>query len=348
MLGSWYPTYPDRVDPTPGLHAAHQRPFFFDPEPIPTPDVPIAEQGWRGSAPDTIDRRPSMHAAPYFFFVGEPSDFPPAEFLDWAAAYPDQIARVEPHPSGMPSVFPTLDPQGFLPPDLSWEPELPTQVDRVETHASRMPSVFQTLAPELFPVDDLRWEPEYPDAVDRRTLPTADVPFYFAPERTPDAPFDPATLTWLPTLPAFARGPEPHAHRDPAVFFDPEPIPDVVPDVVPSVYPDLLHRVQPQAAVFVFEPINIGTELRVTQMPVEAVQVDDAIELRVTQLPVEVAQVDDTIETRLTQMPIEIVHTGDCPTFEPSVPPPAGLPPPCPPVAPIAVSSHDCPPTGTK
>ena len=62
------------------------------------------------------------------------------------------------------------------------------------------------------------------------------------------------------------------------------------------------------------------TDVRITQLPVEVVQQDDAIDVRLTQLPFEVVQRED-VDVRLTQMVIEIVHSGDCPDqpFTPSV-----------------------------
>lgn len=384
VLGSWYPTYPDLIDPTAGLHASQQRPFFFNPDPIPTPDIPIPQQNIRPVYPDTIDRRPSMHAAPYFFFVEEPTDLPPeAEEMGWQPSYPDQIARLTTHPSDMPSVFAVYDPDDFPVPVLSWEPELPTQVSRVEAHASLMPSVFLTLVP-----DDLSWEPEYPDQVAHRPG-REQSPFYFAPEREPAAAFDPADLSWTPSYPdAVARAtvypadaptvflnlaPEnftpplgswygsypdfataqtrPHASTVPAFFMDPQPITGAVVPLASTWYPSypvILPRIIPTQPVYVFEPGFFPNPTRITQMPIEVPQIDDTISTRITQMPMEVAQVDDTIATRATQVAIEIVHTGDCPTFTPSVPPPVGNPPPCPPVGPTVVASHDCPPVGTK
>jgi len=213
--------YPDAIEPTRGLHASQQRPFFFDTEPIPNPVPDVVSSSY----PDQVEPPRGLPTAlrPSFF---APAFWPPntdVPKLAWTPVYP---GRIDPPQGLTPSLHPSFfQPAAWAPnisgPAIGWLPVYPTTLPQWDatTHASRIRSVFFDPADLKIDVDQLAWHPVYPDALPQWALSvhTSRIPSYAEPGFWPPNTTIP-DLSWSPVYPDFARVAELHASQIPSVF----------------------------------------------------------------------------------------------------------------------------------
>lgn len=162
-VGSWFPVYPDRVEPKRALTAAIVAGAFFFASNSSIPPPPLS---WAPVAPAAIDRV-VYRAATQQSLALWPVPIPGAAVvpaLSWLAHYPDLIA---PKPSLRPASQQALAlPPYVTPPVLSWRAQYPDRIHRV-TYAARHQ---QALALYPLPIPNvpydaatLSWWPHYPD-----------------------------------------------------------------------------------------------------------------------------------------------------------------------------------------
>jgi len=125
---TWYPTFPERIEPSKGLRADLQQVFTININPIPRPAVPDGLP-WRTQGPDWLPGHPPVRVD----LVRVTTPIAPTIPLDlrWAPIYPDARGRlvltttgvvVTPLVPDLPSVEVATSAQAFYP-DYLWPPQ---------------------------------------------------------------------------------------------------------------------------------------------------------------------------------------------------------------------------------
>jgi hypothetical protein len=242
---------------------------FFDPAPI---VFDAAELAWLPAQVEVIQPLPRQHAA--FFFDPQPPAFAPETF-----PWPQAVDVVRPLPTQHTSVFFEAEPSDTpsTAEALGWRPEAPDDLVRPVELRYAYPSVFYVGEPaDVEPdAEEAGWLPTYPDFARGQALhPSAEPWLFFHPEPFPESP----ELAWSPVYPdAIDR--RRTLPSDPAVFFDPKPIPtvDLDPDKHPGpVYPAAIDRLRtpPSTPSFFFAPQPVPTVPALAWSPVYPSKID--------------------------------------------------------------------------